>query len=82
VSNPGRNNKSTPSHENSQYPASGTTNGNSAGANDEIYGFHPGGVNALFGDGSVRFIKESLNILTQRSLITPGGGEVVSADSY
>ena len=76
------NNKATPSHENSQYPASGTTHGNSAGANDEIFGFHPGGVNALFGDGSVRFLKESLNILTQRSLITPGGGEVVSADAY
>ena len=72
----------TPSHEDTQYPTSGTTTGNSAGANDEIYGFHPGGVNALFGDGSVRFLEESLNILTQRSLITPGGGEVVSADAY
>jgi prepilin-type N-terminal cleavage/methylation domain-containing protein/prepilin-type processing-associated H-X9-DG protein len=76
------NNKSTPSHENSQYPSSGTTTGNSAGANDEIFGFHPGGVNALFGDGSVRFLKESLNIVTQRSLITLNGGEVVSADAY
>jgi prepilin-type processing-associated H-X9-DG protein len=76
------NNKATPSHEDSQYPASGTTTGNSAGANDEIFGFHPGGVNALLGDGSVRFLKEGLNIVTQRSLITPGGGEVVAADSY
>jgi prepilin-type N-terminal cleavage/methylation domain-containing protein/prepilin-type processing-associated H-X9-DG protein len=76
------NNKATPSHENSQYPSSGPTTGNSAGANDEIFGFHPGGVNALFGDGSVRFLKESLNIVTQRSLITPSGGEVVSADAY
>jgi prepilin-type N-terminal cleavage/methylation domain-containing protein/prepilin-type processing-associated H-X9-DG protein len=76
------NNKSTPSHENSQYPASGPSMGNSAGADDEIYGFHPGGVNALLGDGSVRFIKESLNIVIQRSLITPNGGEVVSSDAY
>jgi prepilin-type processing-associated H-X9-DG protein len=76
------NNKATPSHENSQYPTSGTTMGNSAGADDEIYGFHPGGVNVLFGDGSVRFVKESLNIVVQRSLITPKGGEVVSSDAY
>jgi prepilin-type N-terminal cleavage/methylation domain-containing protein len=76
------NNKATPSHENSQYPASGPSEGSSAGADDEIYGFHPGGVNALVGDGSVRFIKESLNIVIQRSLITPNGGEVISADAY
>ena len=76
------NNKATPSHEIAQYPQSGPTMGNSAGANDEIYGFHPGGVTALLGDGSVRFIKETLNIVTQRSLITPKGGEVISADAY
>ncbi len=76
------NNKATPSHESTQYPTSGSTRGNSAGANDEIYGFHPGGVMALFGDGSVRFLKETLNIVVQRSLITPRGGEIVSADTY
>jgi len=76
------NNQATPSHENTQYPQSGPTTGNSAGANDEIYGFHPGGVNALLGDGSVRFLKESLNIVIQRSLITAKGGEVISADAY
>lgn len=76
------NNEATPSHEETQYPTSGATRGNGAGANDEIYGFHPGGVTALFGDGSVRFVKETLDILTQRALITPAGGEVVSAESY
>ncbi len=76
------NNKATPSHENTQYPQSGPTMGNSAGADDEIFGFHPVCVNAVLGDGSVRFIKESLNIVTQRSLITLNGGEVVSADAY
>jgi prepilin-type N-terminal cleavage/methylation domain-containing protein/prepilin-type processing-associated H-X9-DG protein len=76
------NNKGTPSHEDTQYPQSGTSQGDGAGANDEIYGFHPGGVNTLFGDGSVRFLKESLNIVVQRSLITPNVGEVVPADSY
>jgi prepilin-type N-terminal cleavage/methylation domain-containing protein/prepilin-type processing-associated H-X9-DG protein len=76
------NNKATPSHENTQYPATNTTAGNSAGADDEIFGFHPGGVTALMGDGSVRFLKESLNIVVQRCLITPSSGEVVSSDAY
>jgi hypothetical protein len=39
-------------------------------------------VTALLGDGSVRFLKESLNIVVQRSLITPSGGEVISTDAY
>ena len=44
--------------------------------------YHPGGVNTLFGDGSVRFIKNSINGITWRALGTIGGGEVVSSDSY
>ena len=60
----------------------GASYSNSAGADDEIFGFHPGGVNALMGDGSVRFLKESLNIVVQRCLITPSSGEVVSSDAY
>ena len=43
---------------------------------------HPGGVNVAFLDGSVRFVKESVNSLTWRALATKAGGEVVSADSY
>ncbi len=44
--------------------------------------YHPGGVNALFGDGSVRLIKDSIAGPTWRALGTIGGGEVISADSY
>jgi len=44
--------------------------------------YHPGGVNALLGDGSVRFVKESIDGFTWRSLGSPAGGEVVSSDSY
>ena len=44
--------------------------------------YHPGGVNSPFGDGSVRFVKDSINGITWRSLGPGGGGEVISADSY
>jgi prepilin-type N-terminal cleavage/methylation domain-containing protein/prepilin-type processing-associated H-X9-DG protein len=43
---------------------------------------HPGGANFAFADGSVRFIKETINIATYRGLGTRGGSEVLSADSY
>jgi prepilin-type processing-associated H-X9-DG protein len=44
--------------------------------------YHPGGVNALFADGSVRFVKNSISAVTWRSLGTIAGGEVISSDSY
>jgi prepilin-type processing-associated H-X9-DG protein len=43
---------------------------------------HPGGVNVLFGDGSVKFIKNSVNLITWRALGTRNGGEVISSDAY
>jgi prepilin-type N-terminal cleavage/methylation domain-containing protein/prepilin-type processing-associated H-X9-DG protein len=43
---------------------------------------HPGGVNVGFCDGSVRFLKNSVNPVTYMALSTSRGGEVVSADSY
>jgi hypothetical protein len=39
-------------------------------------------VNSLFADGSVRFIKNSINVVTWRALGTCAGGEIVSSDSY
>jgi prepilin-type processing-associated H-X9-DG protein len=56
--------------------------GNNAGANDEIFSYHPGGANVLMGDGSVRFLKDSTSVLVLRNLVTLKGGEVISADSY
>ncbi len=43
---------------------------------------HPGGVNALFADGSVKFVKNSINYLTWMALGTIANNEVVSADQY
>ncbi len=66
--------------------------------NDGAFGFrshHPGGANFLFGDGSVRFLKESINVAgpvdpssgqltlgVYRKLATRTGGEVISSDAY
>ena len=43
---------------------------------------HPGGVNALFADGSVRFVKDSIARPTWWALGTRANGEIVSADAY
>jgi prepilin-type N-terminal cleavage/methylation domain-containing protein/prepilin-type processing-associated H-X9-DG protein len=43
---------------------------------------HPGGVNVGFSDGSVRFIKDTVNIQTWWALGTRNLGEVVSSGSY
>jgi prepilin-type N-terminal cleavage/methylation domain-containing protein/prepilin-type processing-associated H-X9-DG protein len=40
------------------------------------------GVNVLFGDGSVKFIKSSISYPTWWALGTRNGGEVISADAY
>ena len=44
---------------------------------EELTSQHPGGVNALFADGSVRFLKASLDARTLSALCTRAGGEVV-----
>ena len=62
----------------------------SAGAADSAYGDgafcassrHPGGVNTMFMDGSVKFIKNTINTSVYWALGTEGAGEVVSADAY
>jgi prepilin-type N-terminal cleavage/methylation domain-containing protein/prepilin-type processing-associated H-X9-DG protein len=43
---------------------------------------HPGGVNMCFMDGSVRFLKDSVNQNAWWAIATHAGGEVVSADAY
>jgi prepilin-type N-terminal cleavage/methylation domain-containing protein/prepilin-type processing-associated H-X9-DG protein len=43
---------------------------------------HPGGVNVCFGDGSVKFIKNSVSLQTWWALGTRNQGEVISSDAY
>jgi len=71
---------------NSKYPNC-TTAGYDGALGDapamfNMSSFHPGGCNVAFADGSVRFLKDSTNMMTIWSLGTKGDGEVVSADSY
>ena len=66
------NNKFRPDHELMGWQLTGRSiaQGNNAGNNDELASFHPGGVNVLMGDGSVRFLKDSVNLITLRGLVT------------
>jgi prepilin-type N-terminal cleavage/methylation domain-containing protein/prepilin-type processing-associated H-X9-DG protein len=76
------NNKGLPTNEGVPWPATTATAGNQAGPNEEPYSFHAGGVNALFGDGSVRFVKDTVNLAAFRSILSIAGGETVSSDQY
>jgi prepilin-type N-terminal cleavage/methylation domain-containing protein/prepilin-type processing-associated H-X9-DG protein len=76
------NNKFQPTNCGTPWQTTCAAAGNNAGNNDEIYSYHPGGANCLFGDGSVKFLKDTTNVVILRSLVTLNGGEVVSADQY
>jgi prepilin-type N-terminal cleavage/methylation domain-containing protein/prepilin-type processing-associated H-X9-DG protein len=43
---------------------------------------HPGGVNVAFCDGSVAFVKDSVDLKTWWSLGTRAGKEIISGDAY
>jgi prepilin-type N-terminal cleavage/methylation domain-containing protein/prepilin-type processing-associated H-X9-DG protein len=43
---------------------------------------HPGGVNVCFADGSVKFVKETINYVAWYAIATPGGNEVVSMEQF
>jgi prepilin-type N-terminal cleavage/methylation domain-containing protein/prepilin-type processing-associated H-X9-DG protein len=62
--------------------ASGTCVMNCDNQQGDIYSFHPTGANVLFADGSVRFVKSSININTLAALVTKAGGEIVDPNSY
>jgi prepilin-type processing-associated H-X9-DG protein len=56
-----------------------------AAADPSLYGTfsnHPGGFNAGFADGSVRFIKRSISPVVFKALITRASGEVIRSDSF
>ena len=47
---------------------------------NEPYSFHSGGMNVVFADGHVAFIRESVPLLTFAALCTKSAGEVIDGD--
>jgi prepilin-type N-terminal cleavage/methylation domain-containing protein/prepilin-type processing-associated H-X9-DG protein len=61
---------------------SGTCAMNCNNLSGDIYSFHTGGANIGFADGSVRFVGQSITIVTLSALVTKSGGEVVDPTSF
>ena len=61
-------------------PSSCLWSTNNCGPNDEPFSFHGGGVNATMGDGSVRFIKETVSPIILKYAIGATDGHIVSLD--
>lgn len=61
-------------------PANCPWSTNNCGPNDEPFAFHPGGVNAVMGDGSVRFIAETVDGLIMKYAVGANDGQSISLD--
>jgi prepilin-type N-terminal cleavage/methylation domain-containing protein/prepilin-type processing-associated H-X9-DG protein len=63
------------------YPANPPcTRTGSANAHKAARSKHTGGVNTMWGDGHVQFVRNSISVATWRAIGTMNGGEVVSND--
>ena len=60
----------------------GIYGGNFTTAHIAARSYHPGGVNTGFVDGSVHFVKNTINNVAWLAIGTRAGGEVLSSDSY
>ena len=55
---------------------------NPFGHTDEMYSEHLDGANTMFGDGSVRFIAETIDPFLWVALSTRNVGEITNAEEY
>jgi len=53
---------------------------NNCGPNDEPFSFHTGGAQAVYGDGHVQFLRESISPQVLRAVCTPDGGETIASN--
>jgi prepilin-type processing-associated H-X9-DG protein len=53
---------------------------NNCGPNDEPFGFHSGGCNGVMGDGSVRFLRDSITPATLKFICGAEDGQVTNLD--
>jgi prepilin-type N-terminal cleavage/methylation domain-containing protein/prepilin-type processing-associated H-X9-DG protein len=53
---------------------------NNCGPNDEPFSFHPGGVNVVLGDGSVRFVADTTDALVLKYMTGAADGQTASLD--
>lgn len=53
---------------------------NNCGPNDEPFAFHPGGLNATMGDGSVHFLSDSMDGVVVKWLVGAEDGQTVEMD--
>jgi prepilin-type processing-associated H-X9-DG protein len=67
---------------NPKIPNCGFLNSYNSGGMFTLSSYHPGGANIVMGDGSVRFLKDSVSLPTIWALGSRGQGEVISSDSY
>jgi prepilin-type N-terminal cleavage/methylation domain-containing protein/prepilin-type processing-associated H-X9-DG protein len=67
---------------NPKTPNCAFLNSYNSGGMFTLSSYHPGGANVLMGDGSVRFLKDSIGLPTVWALGSRSQGEVISADSY
>lgn len=70
------NNKSNPTG----GPADCLWTNNNCGPNDEPFSFHSGGCNCVFGDGSVRFLRDSIPAVTLKWMTGATDGMIYTID--
>ena len=63
-------------------PCRGDPNSNAWGGYSGERSHHPGGINTLIGDGSVHFIKDTINLRIWIGINSIAGNEVVETDNY